>query len=224
MQFESCAVSRKAQDAPTETTSDSSDAEPKANAMRGRRAVPDEIKALKGNPGRRPLGEAARTVAPPIAPVWVPEFLVGEREITIYRRVVDDYVQRRIARQADLNAYGRYAYYLNRWIGCAEQLVGKATWFQSESRWGKLLRRHPVFKDQLDLERVIQSLEDRLGLNPVSRQNIIRGLSTLPPALGGLFASEPPEGEPSPVGETPELPESPVGFLQRAAEAGSKMN
>lgn len=192
---------------------------------RGRRAQPAEVKALKGNPGKRKLvlenaGKPER--APKSAAVVVPEFLTHERERTIFTRIVDDYLNRRIARPVDITAYGRWAAYVHRWIGCKEQLDGKATWFKSTSKHGDLLRRHPLFKDMLDLERVLQSLEDRLGLNPVARQNIIRGLSTMPAALGGLFGDEPASddkpAEEMPDGPPPEQPSSPLGWMQAAGK------
>lgn len=195
---------------------------------RGRRAIPDEVKALKGNPGKRRLalqsasGETTKAEAPRLG-LAIPEFLTEDRERDIFRKVIDEYLQRRIARAPDLIAYARWASYVHRWIGCKESLEGKATWFKSSSKHGELLRRHPIFKDMLDLERVLQSLEDRLGLNPVARQNIMRGLSAMPAALGGLFGEEQaPETErPQPQAEAPQ-PESPVmsplGFLQSAGK------
>lgn len=195
---------------------------------RGRRAIPDEVKALKGNPGKRRLalktasGEAAKAEAPKLA-LAVPEFLTHERERDIFRKVIDEYLQRRIARAPDIPTYARWASYLHRWIDCKEQLEGKPTWFTSTSKHGELLRRHPVFKDMLDLERVLQSLEDRLGLNPVARQNIIKGLSAMPAALGGLFGGEEqaPETDKPVAPELPgtgSAPPSPLGFLQSAGK------
>jgi P27 family predicted phage terminase small subunit len=197
---------------------------------RGRRALPDEVKALKGNPGKRRLalksatGDVAKADTPRLA-LAVPDFLSHEREREIFRKVIDEYLQRRIARAPDLTAYARWATYVHRWISSKEQLETQPTYFTSTSRHGEQLRRHPVFKDMLDLERVLQSLEDRLGLNPVARQNIIRGLSAMPAALGGLFGDE--QGSEKGKADQPELaplpegtsaPVSPLGFLQSAGK------
>lgn len=155
------------------------------------------MKAAKGNPGRRPLradapdGGAAAEKVQRLGLADYPEFLTHEREREIFRRVVEDYVLHRIARRPDLTAYARWAHYVHRWCICKEALDGKATWYKSQSNHGEMLRRHPMFKDQLDIERVLQSLEDRLGLNPVARQNIVRGLAAIPAPLAGLFADEP---------------------------------
>jgi len=171
---------------------------------RGRRSQPDALKALKGNPGKRKLvfDNAGKGGAVPHSlAVAVPDFLTHERERTIFTRIVDDYLQRRIARPADITAYGRWASYVHRWVSCKELLEGKQTFYQVVSNHGTRWARLPMFKDMLDLERVLQSLEDRLGLNPVARQNIIRGLSSMPAALGGLFGDEPAQTDTPIAGE-----------------------
>ena len=66
---------------------------------------------------------------------------------------------------------------------------------------------------------MLQSLEDRLGLNPVARQNVLRGLSALPAALGGLFDEKsdkdaPPAAVPAPdADQAPASVPSPLGAL-----------
>lgn len=196
---------------------------------RGRRRIPDEVKALKGNPGKRKLvlegvGKVEMRPAAKIPALVIPEFLTQDREREIFKRIVEDYLQRRVARPVDFTAYARWASYIHRWVSCKESLDGKATYFRSESKWGQLLRRHPLFKDMLDLERVLQSLEDRLGLNPIARQNIIRGLAAVPPALGGLFGDEEPkepdESKPQPDMPPPAPDIGPLGYL----EAARKLN
>jgi P27 family predicted phage terminase small subunit len=204
----------------------------------GRPPRPAAEKAALGNPGHRPIEN--KQTSPHVEPargalrVPVPDWLTGEREREIFTRVAGELSARRIARKGDLNAYARYAHYLDRWIYCKEELKETSTFFISESRHGKLLRRHPLFKDMLDLERVLQSLEDRLGLNPVARQNILRGLMALPAALAGdLFEEEKPapataQEEGAPMPEAPPMPEprddDPLGFLKRATEAPDRLN
>lgn len=186
---------------------------------RGRKVLPAEIKALKGNPGKRKLnfldGEGwSKTASIPLMPsAKIPNFLTEEREREAFRTAVDDYLQRRVARTSDLSAYGRWAYYLCKWIYCKEQLLGKQTFLAGANGF----KRNPLFRDMLDLERALQSLEDRLGLNPMARQSIIRGLVAMPALLESIPDEKPPE-EPSKEKEPP-LPEvSPLGFLQSAGK------
>lgn len=186
---------------------------------RGRRAEPDEVKAAKGNPGRRPLKGGGDAKAPTLLDkIEYPAFLTHQRERELFRRTVEDFVLRRLARPADLVAYARWAHYVHRWMICKETLDGKASWYETNSNHGKMLRRHPIFSEQLKLEDVMIKLEDRLGLNPVARQNIIRGLAAVPPALTDLFDESAGErggvdrGDTGP-GEKAPAEDSPVGML-----------
>src|SRR5665213_1758103 len=105
---------------------------------RGRRAQPDAVKALKGNPGKRKLAlndagkEDSHARSTPAA-VLPPEFLTHDREKSIFTKIVTDYLQRRIARPVDITAYGRWAAYVHKWVSCKEQLDGKATWYKIAS-------------------------------------------------------------------------------------------
>ncbi|BBF93366.1 P27 family phage terminase small subunit [Blastochloris tepida] len=196
---------------------------------RGRRSQPDDIKALKGNPGKRRLALKAGVdhgeTKAPLAHVELPDFLTHERERAIFQRVVDDLLQRRVARQADLAAYARWAHYLHRWIECKDALDGVSLAYETASKHGTMLRKHPLFAAMVDLERLLMALEDRLGLNPAARQTIIRGLAALPPAfLGDLFEEDRREraaaGDPAPSAKEAAPPaDSPLGFLARAGAA-----
>jgi phage terminase small subunit len=188
---------------------------------RGRHRQPDELKALRGNPGKRKLAKPGQNL-PAVAkrePLVAPDFLTTEPEKKIFKLVVEDYLQGAIARPSDVNAYARYAVYLARWMAAKEFMNGIPSFVQVISNHGQRLARHPLIKDMLDFEKVLQSLEDRLGLNPVARQNIVRGLAALPPALGNLFGDD-PQDENMPVDDAVEVGEGdddPVGYLQRAA-------
>lgn len=186
--------------------------------MRGRRPHPDALKALKGNPGKKRLfaeDDMIVSTAPP-APVELPSFLTHEREQEIFRRVIGDFIHRRIARPADVNAYARWAVYLNRWMAAKEYLDGKHTFYQAAvARGGTRYVPAPQWKDMIDLEHCICSLEDRLGLNPTARQSIIRGLSTMPVDLGGIELRQKPKGQAARKAEeieAPAEPPSPIGF------------
>jgi hypothetical protein len=184
---------------------------------RGRKPIPDEIHSLRGNPGgKRGIKQDLTVIEnlvtfPRKAAIEVPEFLTSERERYIFKLIIEDYLQRRVARAPDFHAFGRWAHYMHRWICCKEQLEGKATWFQYETAAGKQIRRHPLFRDMLDIERMLESLEDRLALNPAARHNILRGLTAMPAALAGDIFSDDDKPNAEPV-EAP--PISPLGFLQ----------
>lgn len=186
---------------------------------RGRKAQPEEIKELRGNPGKRRLValEAAKKqqrVAPAPPPrIETPEWLKGQREAAIFRIVVDEYQQNRIARSTDIHAYGRWAHYMARWIDAKEQLGDTSSFYQIESNHGKRLALHPLLVVMFRCEAEITKQEDRLGLNPAARQNIIRGMSSLPTA--DLFGKipQPSEDDDDELAQATAI-ESPLGFLQ----------
>jgi len=161
---------------------------------RGRKALPDEIKALKGNPGKRRLNIAPAEEGV-TRKIETPDYLKGETEKAIFKRVSDELNRIRFLRQTDTDVLGRWCYYMSKWISLKHRVEAKKAdvYYETESKHGKMLRTHPVFASLLQIERMLMALEDRLGLNPSSRQTILRGLINSPniPA-GGLFGETPP--------------------------------
>lgn len=203
---------------------------------RGRRATSDEVKALKKDPTSRRAALAQKPAAAPrrsMSATYTPTFLRRKLEKLIYARVVDDLVSRRIARAADLDGYGRWATYLSRWITLNRKLKPGAEAYETESKHGKMLRKHPHFAAMIDLERVMMALEDRLGLNPAARQNIIRGIAALAGSqfAGDLFTEDertnsqpgemPAQSDQNAAEQPPAPPpeRSPLGFL----DTGSRL-
>jgi len=64
-------------------------------------------------------------------------------------------------------------------------------------------------------------LEDRLGVNPVARQNYLRGLAVLPAPLAGLFDETVPTAE----AKSDNADENAaLGYLQRRTTPIDKLN
>jgi P27 family predicted phage terminase small subunit len=186
--------------------------------MRGRRPLPAEVKAIKGNPGKRrlALGHSGKLSAKPIK-VKAPEWL-NDAERKIFTEVVDNYLPRGTVRTVDAGAIGRYVVYFSRWLQCKQWLEGRLTWTKSKSKDGEMLRRHPAAKDLFDYEDKLLKLEDRIGLNPAARQSILRGLAAVPPALGGVLSEDKPKDEeettPASAEQDVVADEGPLGYLQ----------
>jgi P27 family predicted phage terminase small subunit len=179
---------------------------------RGRFPQPDEIKRRRGNPGRRGIdqaelpGEAAEAGAPQAASeaapdavepsevlrlddIECPEFLTKDREKLIFRRIISEFAPRQIAQRTDYTAFARYAVYLNIWIARKETLDDPETgdgWYKVESKHGTRLARHPAAADLLDYGAELSRLELQLGLTPLARQSILRGLGALRELGAGL--------------------------------------
>src|ERR1044072_671174 len=165
-------------------------------------AVPPAIQRIKGDPrkkGARKLeaeagaaaqgnGDAPQTVhAPP--KFDVPPYLTG-RSREIFEKVARELLPPNIIRQTDFGALARYAAYMDRWIRAHETLGDQEGWYTAKSKHNPdgMLRRHPAANDMLDYGNELTKLETLLGLTPLSRQSLLRGLQSLPKgALGGLF-------------------------------------
>lgn len=188
---------------------------------RGRKALPDEIKALKGNPGKRKLNLGSDVIADDAGKIPAPDYVTGEIEKKIFQRACAALATARFVRRTDADVLGRWSIYLAKWVQIKRRLDDKRkkadVYYETASKHGKMLRVHPLFASLFKVEQHLMALEDRLGLNPTSRQAIVRGLinaPSIPP--GDLFG----DGADKPAApEKPQQPAgadlSPLGFLNR---------
>jgi len=79
----------------------------------------------------------------------------------------------RIVRVSDRNALARYCETLADYVNVTKELDGQGHVYWSESNHGKLQRISPWFMVQERLVKRLQDLEDRFGLTPASRQQIM---------------------------------------------------
>lgn len=188
---------------------------------RGRRALPDEIKALKGNPGKRKLvlGQTEERAGPIKAPAYVSS--VDEKQI--FARVADELARVRFIKATDADVLGRWCVYLAKWVSIKKRLqTGKNSnvYYETESKHGKMLRVHPLFASLFKIEQHLMALEDRIGLNPSSRQAILRGIINAPniPAGGMFDEAEKPQAPLVTEADRAkaELELGPLGFLGAA--------
>lgn len=157
---------------------------------RGRRALPDEIKALKGNPGKRRLvldqGEADA------GPVKAPSYITTVMEREIFKRVSAQLSSVRFIKTTDADALARWAVWMAKWVDIKKRLSAKKAdvYYETASKHGKMLRAHPLYASMIQIDKQLMALEDRIGLNPTSRQSILRGLINAPQLpTGDLFGS-----------------------------------
>lgn len=198
---------------------------------RGRRAKPAEVKALLGNPGKRRLAlseatEGKRAPAPQPVSVEPPAFLTQEAEKKAFAEVLRA-LPANLVRKSDLNALGRWAAWLCVWVTCKVALDGKKHWYTTSSEHSpEIHREHPLAKRMDKAEAHLVTLEDRLCLNIVARNNVMHRLFNMPGAHpgAGLFGNaEPSEDDKKPIAGDPAVPAvepdlDPRGFMDRAGK------
>lgn len=205
---------------------------------RGRRAKPTEVKALLGNPGKRRLAlkSASGGARPPSVAsdqIDAPNYLTQPREQAAFKWALE-YLPANIVRHTDVHALARWAAWLNTWVTCKLALDGREHWYTTRSKFGaddkdgvalEIHREHPLAKRMDKAEAHLITLEDRLCLNIVARNNVMHRLFNMPGAhpAGGLFGADPSEDEKPgetgvPTAKTGEGGDDigPLAFVERA--------
>lgn len=144
-----------------------------------------------------------------------------------------EYLPGNLVRQTDTFSLGRWAAWLGIWVTCKLALDGKQHWYTTRSKFtaeqGESLeihREHPLSKRMDKAEAHLITLEDRLCLNIVARNNVMHRLFNMPGSHpgAGLFGSESPD-EKDKGGADSEVPLAtqeadldPLGFVERAGK------
>lgn len=162
---------------------------------RGRPRIDPELHRLRGNPGKRrlpkpkqPQKAAAETGIAVPEPPEVRRFLGNRPGATeIYRRIMGEKLAQHIAQPGDALQYARWAWYMNRWIEMIEMMDGANNpgFYRTETGFWRDFPTESILRE---CEANLTKLERELGLTPLARQNIIRGMASLPVDIpGGLF-------------------------------------
>ena len=184
---------------------------------RGPKPEPAAVKAVKGNPGHRPLGadpkgdESAKREGV-LAPAW----LVGEA-LDVWQRLAPRLEGMNLLRRIDAETFGRYCRNFANWLKANSMLDEQGLTYDVESEHGKYVRPHPATVIADRLERQLTTAEANFGLNPAERQRIFAARAAMS-AAGGLFDDVPEQRRPAspnraPAAEKPKAPGKLAGFL-----------
>lgn len=184
---------------------------------RGRKPDAPELQIAKGNPrkqAKKPAAAAAQSdqssaataqsdqSAAPGGAIRPPAKLVGTA-VAIWNQLAPDLERMRFLRPTDRMAFARYCDALNRWWQITADLRKEGQTYTSKSAHGDLRRVNPLFLIEERLVRRLEALEDRFGLTPAARQQILvrmaQGNGQLP-LSGGSAGPEPETPAQSPVG------------------------
>ena len=156
---------------------------------RGRVPNSPELNEARGNPGKRPRKTPVVDLAP-IAGVDAPKHMRAKAR-KYWAEVAGYITDSRIVRVSDRNVLARYCETLADYVKVTGSLDKQGHVYWTESAHGKMQRISPFFLVQERLAKRLQDMEDRLGLTPASRQQILLrmaannaqpGLPLAPPA------------------------------------------
>lgn len=184
--------------------------------MVGRPPKLDEVKAAQGNPGKRPLTATPTREAPAASgPVHPPPFLRTPAELDIWAAIGRHLVGLSFLKPSDHAALGRWCKYMAQWVAVSAKIDADDLTYETASKHGTMRRVRPEFLVQGSLEKRIIALEDRLGLTPIARQQIIRALSMAATNPGDLFSFDEEKGPKPSKPSQPDAPPpaGPVGLL-----------
>lgn len=183
---------------------------------RGRRAEPAAVKQAKGNPGRRKIVDAPDA---PAAPVAAPKDLSAAAR-KVWNQLAPELSRLKFLRPSDQQAFSRYCEHLAKWWELTKDLRKEGETYGTNSAHGSMLRVNPKFIVRERVEKRLEALEDRFGLSPAARQQILQRLAAINVPLtpaGSLFDRTENTGGEAPAPQDAAPAGSPIGLLGRAS-------
>lgn len=190
--------------------------------VRGRKPTPDELNEARGNPGKRARRKEAVAELPSIAGIVAPKHMRAKGK-RYWEEVAGFLIDSRIVRASDRNALARYCETLADYVEVTRELDVQGHVYWSTSNHGKLQRISPYFMVQERLVKRLQDLEDRFGLSPASRQQIMARMAAGSQGNLALGVAQSNQGESAGTGQTeapaPAFPSNPVDFFTKPSGA-----
>jgi P27 family predicted phage terminase small subunit len=183
---------------------------------RGPLPEPDALKAAKGNPGKRKLAATAPSAV--VTKGTKPPHQLNAAALAVWRQIAPELERMNFLRSTDRHAFARYCDTLARFWDVRKKLGGGKVTYWTDSAHGKMQRVNPLFLVEERLAKRLTDLEDRFGLSPASRQQIMLRLAANTPQLP-FDQPRPAQGVPGPDGDPAAAqapPESPIGILGNA--------
>lgn len=151
----------------------------------GRHAEPDSVKEAKGVSKRKRKRKVIADTAPSKngAPMQL-----SKEAIKVWNLLAPDLRSMQFLRDTDRMAFARYCEHMAKWWKLTKDIRTKGDTYETDSLHGRMWRINPSFLVRERLEKHLVSLEDRFGMNPAYRQQILQrmaGLIAAPP--GDLF-------------------------------------
>jgi P27 family predicted phage terminase small subunit len=174
---------------------------------RGRKPDGDALQDAKGRPGkrRRATPPASSTVA---ATTIQPSSKLKQSALHVWRALAPELERLNFLRPTDANAFSRYCQTVARYWQVSEDLDREGETYTTDSAHGSMKRINPLFIIQERLSRRLTELEDRFGLTPAARQQIMLRLAQQQPSLPLA-----PGAAATPTDPPPPTDAGPIGIL-----------
>jgi len=180
--------------------------------MKGRPAKPQAMKDAQGNPGKRKRVDVPAVASPLDAKGLRAPSQLRPAAQAIWRQIAPELEGMRFLRPTDRHAFARYCETLVRWWDISKKLRVEGETYTSTSAHGELKRINPLVLVELRLSQALSSMEDRFGLNPSARQQILARLSAQQQALP-FTPSPQAEAKPSADADPPPASADPMSFF-----------
>jgi P27 family predicted phage terminase small subunit len=183
--------------------------------VRGRKPTPDMLNEARGNPGKR-ARKKEPAERPTVAGIAAPKHMRAKGR-KYWEEVAGFLIDSRIVRMSDRNALARYCETLADYVDVTGELDKQGHVYWTTSNHGKMQRVSPFFMVQERLVKRLQDLEDRFGLSPASRQQIMARMAAGSQGNLQLGAAQPAPGDAAGTGapDAPALPTNPVDFFSK---------
>jgi P27 family predicted phage terminase small subunit len=133
-----------------------------------------EVAAAQGNPGHRPVRTTPVDASPldATAPEWLDDMgrAVWTAHLARLRSIG-------FVKSTDLLTFARYCDHTSRWLRIRDRVNARGESYTTESKHGSMDRINPDFAAMLRLESLMVQMEDRFGLSPAARQQILARLT-----------------------------------------------
>lgn len=177
---------------------------------KGRKAQSKAAAEAKGTRDRS--AKAAKVPLPPVKQATPPSLSANGKKL--WAQIAPLLAPMGFFRETDREPLARYCENLANWWHCERELRRGEPVYETVSKHGKLLRVHPMLTAQNMYEKRLVALEDRLGLSPRARQEILRGLAAAPAELP--FTQRETGEDDHPVEPQPA---NPLGLLNQGSNA-----
>ena len=145
-------------------------------AVRGRKPKPTALKALEGNPGRRPLNEKEPT--PPKIDIKCPTWLLPEAKKE-WKRLAPSLEAMGVLTMADMTAFSGYCQAYARWKEAEEFITEHGTLVRTPSGYWQQVPQVSIAQTN---QKIMLRFCEQFGLTPSARSRIIAGEGSVDPA------------------------------------------